>query len=527
MSGKSTKKSSSSKSRDFRKEAGRPSLKKEPVLSSGESSDDSSDAEIEQALDIPVKDDSRRSKSTKGKQRSVASREKKQKQKPSVILADDDTDDEANDDLAKKSESKVAPHMVLITGSTYHFGFPPVTHPATSTFVPWCGNFFSVLFFMGESLCNSTLVQESIPDYFTPVLYWYGSMIFILQILRAREAAGAITRDERTVLQMIIKTYPLEQWTVLSPMIGFLQSLGSVKPTDPMYSWICPAFPPFTGFTALHSYRGMSTVPGIQRMPPILAYQKFIFNFGAHTTQTRDAFVYPQPTITPQNQFVGLQGFGANDDDFQCLTNMYGWVSPPETGSLITVTDLNLKIRTIRRWAVPDVPNNLTVTNLKTFMGLSDDLSLSWMFRVLRQMNSLSNFFPDSTNLANISPTTGLSSIADVDIGRAPARIATDSWYRGRKGITINILSPAGFDDSSQLRLSAATCFNASLADSTHSPLGRQISSLQSGPYFVNDDEEHVSIPLIQYESGARTDPVLRFSEIIESKLFDRNGGRK
>lgn len=527
MSGKPTKKSSSSKSRDFRKEAGRPSLKKELVLSDSESSDTFSDDDIEHSLDIPVKDDSRRSKVSKGKKRSVASREKKQKQKSPVILADDETDDEVNEDLAKKADSKVAPHMVLITGSTYHIEFPPVTHPAISTFVPWCGNFFSVLFFMSESLCVSTLVQETIPDFFSPVLFWYGSMVFILQILRAREVSGVITRDERTVLQMIIKTFPLEQWTILSPMIGFLQSLGSVKPTDPMYSWISPAFPPFLGFTAAHTYRGISNVPGIQRMPPILAYQKFIFNFGASLTQTRNAFVYPQSAISPQQQFVGLSGSGINDDDFQCLTNMYGWVSPPETGSLVTVTDLNLKIRIIRRWAVPDVPDNITVNNLKTFMGLSDDVPITWMSRILRQINSLSNFFPNSTNLANITPTTGMSSIADVEIERSPARVATDTWYRGRSGITINVLSPSGFDDSSQLRLSAATAFNASLGDETHAPLGSQISALRDGPFFVRNEDEHDSVPLIQYESGSRTDPVVRFSEIIESKLFDRNGGRK
>ncbi|KAI0999498.1 hypothetical protein K3495_g8700 [Podosphaera aphanis] len=494
-------------------EAGRPTLKKVAELSSSKSIDYLSDSDLEFELDIAVKDDSRRVRSSKGKQRSVASREKKQKQKAPVFTPDDDTDDEANSALAKEADSKVAPHMVLITESTYHISFAPVTHPDASYFVPWCGNFFSVLFFMSESLCSSTLVQERIPDFFSPALYWYGSMVFILQILRAKEAASTITRDERQVLQTIIRTYPLEQWTILSPMIGFLQTLGSVKPTDPMYSWICPTFPKFNGFTAAHTYRGITLFPEFNE------YHQFL--------PTKNAHIYPQETVTAQNQFVGLNESGVDTADYQCLTNGYGWATPPETGSMVTVTDLGLKIRTIRRWKVPDVPNNITVTSLKTFMGLNDDESIIWMSRILKLVNALTNFYPNSTNLANISPTTGLSSIADVDINRTPARVATDSWFRGRKGIFMNVLSPSGFDDPSQLRLSAATCLNASLAASTHAPLGARLEPLRAGPFFVNNDVEHNSVPLTQYKSGARTDPVIRFAEIIKSKLYDRKGGNQ
>lgn len=160
-------------------------------------------------------------------------------------------------------------------------------------------------------------------------------------------------------------------------------------------------------------------------------------------------------------------------------------------------------------------------------MGLTDDQPISWMARILSLVKSLTRFFPNSTNLANISPTTGMSSIADVDIDVTPARAANDLWYQEREGVSINVLSPSGFDDASQLRLSAATAFNATLADSTHPTLGRQIDPLRTGPFFVNNDEEHASIPLIQFESGARTDPVIRFEEIIHSVLFDPLGGRK
>jgi hypothetical protein len=139
---------------------------------------------------------------------------------------------------------------------------------------------------------------------------------------------------------------------------------------------------------------------------------------------------------------------------------------------------------------------------------------------------ALEKFFPNSTTLANVEPTTAMSSIANVRLTRSPARVARDTWYHGRKGITLDITSPAGLDDSSKLRLSAASCYNAELDASLHAPIAQRIETGRSGPFFVNTTGEHSSVPLVQYESGQRSDPVLRFNEIIESHLFDRNGGR-
>jgi hypothetical protein len=529
---------SSRKTRNFDRQSGKNRVSKPekdyspPSESEAESQ---SDSDVESELDMPVKDDSRRQpkKDKKKKQSSqtVAVRSKTPKQKTQVFGADDDVDDDANLSEAEATGSSMAPHMLLIFGASYHMTVAPVTFPSISEFVPFTGSYYWMMHAMCDAIWGSTLVHETIPGYFSPIVFWYGGFLFYLQILRAREAAGALTRLERRVYNRLLGTYPLESWPVPTPMIGFLQALGSTKPADPMYTWITPKLPTITGFSGDHGLRGLHNIEGISRVPILPAILELVRRFGNNQTVNTDQIVSPSRLpLSDTNMFLGLNAStdadGAIDQDFATLTYNAGWIPTPETGSLVTMTDMGLKRSTIARWRLPNYGNTFDARTLEGFLGLPENAPLTWISPIQKTISALCKFFPNSTQLSMIKPTTNLASIAETVLTREPAVAAEDGWFHYRENISISATSSAGIQEMELIKVATTTQWNAKALNGTHPSAGNHVERLATGPFFVNAVGDNVSVPVTQYESGGYSDPVLRFSEIIENQLLDRNGGR-
>jgi len=339
-----------------------------------------------------------------------------------------------------------------------------------------------------------------------------------------------LTRIERRVLNLLLQNYPLEQWTVLSPMIGFIQALGAVNPKDPMYTWIVPKLPELSfsnGTSPNCALQGLRNIDGISRVPVMPALREFIRRFGNNTTTSSDGYIFPAAYPTDASPFLSLHPGGNTGNDWNTFRSSPAWIAPAETGNLITMTDLGLKKSMIRRWRVPEHSETSNLTGLQNFLGLPDDQPLNWIRNPIRMMSALTKFFPGSVNLSEISPTTSLNSIGRTLIVRSIQKPAKDNaWYRGRSLLSVSVSSPGGYADIQSLKISASTMWNADLDTSVLPTAGTKTEPSRTGPFFENRANEPDSVPVTQFESGFHSDPAIRFSELIESNLFDRNGGR-
>lgn len=507
---------------------------KPPVDESSSESYVSSDSELESELEMPAKDDTRRKKPSAPPPAGKARKDGRSK----FIKGEEYTPDELAEEKEKQTDTQVAPHMMLLLGSVYHLGLSAVSRPSVSAFVPWFGNAFQMLYEMCFLVSDNSLLHEMCPEFFSAAMYLYYSHVYFFQILRARAAAGSdvLTRLEKRVLTYYERVGPAEAWPIAAPMIGFIHGLGAHKPEDPVYSWIVPRLPDFSvlndgasppaanGLGTLHNLRAG------QRIPLVPAYQKLLFNFATGISDFANGEIRPvgQDAADATHQFCGIDASAANTRPFQSLVHNTCWYSPTESGHEFGIVDYEIKRNRIRRWNVPNVPDDGDLRTLQQFLGFQDGASFNWMSRLLSMSSIFNRFFPGSTTLAEVPPLTtlGMATLVNYSKPASPTPVK-DKWFQWTRD-SLSISSIYGYSNTEpgllDTKRAVAISSRAVLSTSCVPATGRQVGSLAEGPYFADGTfPERAANPLV--ESGKQLDPAQRFGELV-TQYYDNKGGR-
>lgn len=492
----------------------------------------SSDSELESELDMPVKDDSRRKKAPPPPPARKNFRDGRSK----FIKGDEDKAEDMDDNKEAETSQKVAPHMVLLTASTYHVGISSIAYPATSSFVPYCGNLFSMVYWICSLLADNTILHEMCPEFFSPVIYlYYGHAIFY-HILRARSAAGSdvLTRLEKRALTYYERVAPPESWPIAAPLLGFFHYLGAHKTENPMYGWIVPKFPVFSALTPNVSLGALNLLQGGQRIPLIPALQKLVYNFANDEADFDEGILRPvgQDGLDANHTFVGMNNSTAVNGPFQALAFNSCWPIPLETGEDFGVFDFAIKRARLRRWNIPDVPDNEDNSTLTGFLGFRDGFPFDWMKHLLQNASIVNRFFPGSGNLSDVPPLTTLGMATHVKYKCVtPAAAVQDKWFHTREGLTFRFYgysnTDQGLTDTKMaLTVSVNSEFDATNDHRVRPPTGRTDGPLRSGPFFVDGANPAIERKEQVVTEGAnQTDPARRFLELI-SPMYDNRAGR-
>lgn len=491
----------------------------------------SSDSELHEELEMPAKDDSRRPRRKKPQPPAKGRRDGRSK----FIPGEEDDAEDLAEDKERETDSKVAPHVMLLLGSVYHLGLSSISRPSVSSFVPWFGNAFQMLHEMCFLVSDNTLLHEMCPEFFSVAMYLYYAHVYYYQILRARAAAGSdvLTRIEKRVLTYYERVGPPESWPIAAPMIGFIHGLGSHKPEDPVYSWIVPKLPDFSvlrSVSATDSLGHLHNLPGGQRIPIVPALQKLLYNFANEVATFDDGELLPLGRVdaTGGNQFCGISSSASNSLSFQSLVWNTCWYPPTETGHEFGIIDFDVKRKRFKRWNIPDVPNNADLTSLQQFLGFQDGASFYWMNRLLSMASIFNRFFPGSTTLAEIPPTTtlGMATYVKYEKTRAPTA-ASDSWFQWNRD-HLKISAIYGYSNTEagllDIRRAVAVSVRADLANSCVPSTGRSLDHQSEGPFFIDGTlpERHANYLV---EAGTQLDPAQRFGELL-APYYDNKGGR-
>nr|ATS94402.1 putative coat protein [Erysiphe necator partitivirus 1] len=488
----------------------------------------SSDSELESALDIPAKDDSRRRK-TRGP---APARKGKKDGRTRDFKGEEDDHSDLDQEKAVETDNKIAPHRQVLLASTYHIGVSSVSRPAVSSFIPSAVNYFMMVYAISNILVENTLLHEMCPSFFTPALSLYFGHVYFYQVLRARSAAGSdvLTRLEKRALTYYERVGEPESWPIPAPLLGFLEYFGAHKTEDPYFTWIVPALPSLSALSN-NSLRNMSTVPGITRIPLIPALQQFVHNFGAGLIEWNDEVLYPVATpLSETNQFVGLNASTAATASFQTLAFSAAWLIPCETENDIGPYDLSTKQSRIRRWNVPAIANDENFSSLSSFLGFKDDASFNWMKNLLTMAEVCCRFFPGSGSLGSVSPLTTLSVATRSYYRSNVARIPGDNvWYHDHAGWH---LSFKGYTNTEtgilDTKMSLTVSPNATYAISVIPAICGNSAPQLCGPYFLNDPQvalnfEIMAVPVT--EGSSTQDPSNNFQQLA-SRQYDNKAGR-
>ncbi|AZT88587.1 coat protein [Clohesyomyces aquaticus partitivirus 1] len=492
----------------------------------------SSDTELESELEMPAKDDSRRRKPPPPS----AARRNFEDGRTKFIKGEEDV----AEDMDKKKESdsgqKVAPHMVLLSASTYHVGISSISYPASSSFIPYAGNLFSMVYWICSSITDNTILHEMCPEFFSPVIFLYYGHAVYYHILRARSAAGSdvLTRLEKRALTFYERVAPPESWPIAAPLLGFFHYLGSHKVDNPMYGWIVPRLPVFSALTANIALGALNLLSGGQRLPLIPALQKLVYNFANDIADFDEGIIRPvgQDDADATHTFVGINNSGAASAPFQALAFNSCWPLPLETGEDIGVFDYAIKRARLRRWNVPDVPDNSDCSTLTGFLGFQDGQSFDWMKHLLQNASIVNRFFPGSGTLSDVPPLTTLGMATQMKYKRfQDATAQTDVWFHSREGYSFSFYgysnTETGLSDTKMaLTVSVNAEFSSTAGSRVVPQTGRSIDPVRQGPFFIDGQNPAIERKEQVVTEGAnQIDPARRFLELI-SPMYDNRAGR-
>lgn len=508
-----------------------PSKSRAPPVLISESDDNlSSDSDLESELDMPAKDDSRRSK----RAAPPPARKGKTDGRSRAFKGEQNDNADLNDQKEKETGTSVAPHRQVLLAATYHVGISVIGRPSASAYIPSAANYFQMVYSICALLVDNSLVHELNPAFLSVAVYLYYGHVFYYHVLRARAAAGSdvLTRMEKRVLTFYERVAPPESWPVAAPLLGFLEYFSAHKTEDPYFGWIVPKLPDFSQLNPSNALRNLHAVPGSSRVPLIPALQKFLYNFGNNDTHFADNVLFPtdQENLDNAHQFCGIHASTSTSASFQTLAFNQAWLIPTETGESIGVFDYDVKHARIRRWNVPDVPDNADLRTLPAFLGFTDDASFDWMKHLLSTAEVINRFFPGSGNLSQVSPLTtiGMATLTAYRVS-TPVTASDNRWYHQRNNFMFSFKgysnTEAGLLDT---KMALTVSSNSTFANSIIPALANQSDPGRSGPYFLDDANratnfETQAVPVT--EGYNQMDPTRRFSELAAS-LYDNRAGR-
>lgn len=517
---------SSRKSRNIDKESSRPRVqhrKKAPPPTKDESEySDQSDTDLEEELDMPVRDDSRRQRTQRPTNRSV-----RQSHQQTLVA-----ESAAQPEPPAAKDTKIAPHLT-ISAALYHLSFAPVVQPEVSTYVPSSFMMFETLRAMHDLTASNTYLAYVCPDYLSLASRAYYGIMFFIQTMRAMTVANTITRAQSQVLRRFLRSFPLEQLPCASPLIAYFQNLGAVKLSDPMFDFITPGLPNILGSDDdVNGNYDNAAVIHLPCIPALIEFLRLLGNPAALATKF-DASGTLVPVLRQDaNTFLGIAAAGnfttgADRVPVSQLTYGAGWYAPSETEADVSIQ----KFVRIGRWALPATQGNTNLQTIDNYLRMPADLSLDWFKNLARVAAQEARFFKGSTNFSNIGDQTTLASLVETRLN-APAVRPTieDTYYpTNRSPFSATNQTARGETSSELFRLGSVTQLNTTFNDRFFPITTGRANRQSTGPYFHITDGANVhpaSTRVWQIESLGSADPSTLMSTIVQSELYDQTGGQ-
>jgi hypothetical protein len=489
-----------------------------PVQQDSSEDDDFEDSDVDQFVGAKHRDDTLRPKTTVTRSEGYRGQPSQEKTAPVEATSKD------VEPVEVKEPAFGSTSNILLLAMTRSAQPAPRQFKLENTFIPDCFNMFAAVLSMAKVLTDNQRLYEMIPDYTSIALYLYYSHVYFYQILRARDHINVITRLERRSLRIYETIGKPEAWPIATPMAGFIQALGACQVPDNMFSFIAPAFPDFTKFTSSKGLQGLNSIVGIGRVPIVPAFQQFLLNFSGNDAfyDTTTHTYHPQATpLSPTTAFVGLEASSATSNDFQTLAFSSAWSKAMETEEPIGLLARGGIMTRVARWGIPNIGDTHDFSaGMENFL-FTDENNKSWMNRLLILSQGVNKFFPGSSNLGAIPPTTVTENFTLVKYSTTPERSrkrAANTWYHDREGWAINAYPKTYSNDIIPLiQAGIATSVRSEYTDQNIIPaaLTNCFSHDSQGPYFVDTSASSRTEPLTQADVLNGLDPTTGLLELI------------
>jgi hypothetical protein len=488
------------------------------------------DSSVEEFLQKSHKDDSRRPKpkpKPKGK-RNLDVR---------PTNAPEEADDEDVDKVEEQKPAETSSHMEMLLAATYRLGFVKRDYPHKSQYIPDTGNMFMTLSEMLTTASSNSRLHEVFPAFTSIAIQVYYAHAVFFHILRVRQDCGELGRIERRALRAYEQIGAPESWPVATPLIGYFQALGSIIPEGGKYGQILPALPQYGTLTEKKGLVGLSSTIGAGRLPLVPALVKYLYNY-AHALgkfDENDGYYYPLKVKKLEDadtkRFVGLIESKKDNYDFQALTHSSTWFHAKESDIDTFMMSTPQKQMLTKRWGIHSFNDTDDLRELDQFLGLNEAKGPNWIVNLLKCSTAFNDFFPGSVTLATIPLNTRVETVSQITVttksGTDRTVTTDDVWFTTRNKWQIALEGKVIRDDSQRAYQAAAALMIRPIYTNQAKPAAVG-HSLKDRTFAEDDGYFHTaSQPATEMENKAQDDPMILIGQLIDSKMYDRFGGRK
>jgi hypothetical protein len=429
-----------------------------------------------------------------------------------------------SDELVSKYEPGGA--FIKMWTSVDHISIPPVIKPMKSSYMP---NFIMgsiIIRSLEDCLDGNEELKWICPFYFSLPVRLYYTVIFYLQILKAKESVKKIGKTESTWFRAFKRSFPLESLPVVGPMVPFLSNIVSVKPNDDKYDYI---YPEFTTNGGLRVEKGVPLVSPIFFIQPnVLIQAEFLRQYCNLTnaqlvgqTNNTDDYFDDQLSLVP-HRIGSIFNFAGIDFPAQltvptsmALSNVAMDHFLPEAKA--RCIEIHPYWQRSKAAGIPATQTTNEYSNIGEAMRMTEDFE--WFESCVYMATIQCKFFTHSTNMSQIPTTGGSEVLVSAHItGQNAQYVGAEAWYprnwRNLKSTFQTTRADTGPDQFLNAEL-ALTTGTISWLDNGHPIGGRQIGH-RVGPYWDNREFEYkLETPI---EVGRR------ITTTIQSQFYDREG---
>jgi hypothetical protein len=381
---------------------------------------------------------------------------------------------------------------------------PAVTYDEKSWYFPSSISLFEVLSSMEEILSGNEELRWISPNYFSLPVRVYYAVIFYVQILRAKDQAGKLTKPQGSWLRAFFRRYKDTMCPIAGPLIPIFSNIVACLPDDDQFEYVFPSMPDNGLYSVTHAagppiVRDLTVNSTNHIFPNVPLAASLLRTFCRAPALPNNRFdasgQFVPFRISAGGEFAGIIFDPHNDGAVNIPTSKLlnnPVIAHPLPESKERLKEIHGYWKRSKAKNIPDIPNNVpyTPTGPSDITMLIDDFD--WFQPCVDMANVQVKFFSDSTNLSAIPTVGGLSSTV-VSILKFADNVTiptiTDDWYPDNFSSTKAAFKATCSDLTVDHKFAAAYALTNSIlewTDANGDPIGSLANHSRAGPYWEN-----------------------------------------
>jgi len=407
-----------------------------------------------------------------------------------------------------------------------HVVIPPVIQPKKSWFYPNYIVGSLLVNAMDRCIDGNQELTWIAPNYFSLAVKLYYAVIFYIQILKAKEAAGKLSRSESAWFRSFKRVFPLESLPIAGPIIPYFSNIVSVKPNDDKYDFIYPDYQTNQGMKVKSGVVEVTSEFFIQ--PNVTILTELLLKFTELTrkeliNETDDNLDYFDDTgafvphrIGADFNFAGIEYRAHLSISMSMsLSNIAMDKALPETKE--RCLDIHPYWKRSKITSVPKVGNTYDHDTIGRALRMDEDYE--WFEECIHMATIQCKFMKESTNMSQIPATGGSEVLVSAAMSGEYIKYKdAKDWYPQ------NWINMKAKFYTTRADTEADQFANASYALSTGTiswihnqhPIGGRQAGHRDGPYWDNRQFE--------YQSDTPIEVARRLQTMITSLFYDAKG---